>query len=280
MTSIKHFLNAIKTTFTNPGALAVYTLLYALLLLSSYFFISTREATMGQVLVTYALLILIPALFFVLQSSIINRVREQKFRWRVIVIDALKFAIVAIPILLVAWVLYYLLGKWAGRYPAPVIYDLAISTGPKKPQPLHWPSVIFATLRFVLMGIAVPLAAIHIWIAVAGGEIRSLFAQGPIPFLKRIGAALGRAFSSDSMLIYGLGLIFFFIVPYAVLFAPWSPQGTKTAFAAFIVRLIVAFVFSLLGWVVTVSALVRFGEIPAPVVSAPAVRDVPAEAAA
>src|SRR5690349_11431982 len=74
MTNIlKRWFSAIATMFANPGALLVFATLYALLLVASYIFISIREATIWQVLVTYALMILIPLGFFTLQAAIINR---------------------------------------------------------------------------------------------------------------------------------------------------------------------------------------------------------------
>jgi hypothetical protein len=267
LTTLKIWVGTIKTTFTNLGALAVFAITYALLLAALYLFVTTREATVSQVLITYLLMVLIPALFFVLQATIIDRVRDGKFQWRLILIDALKFFVMTIPILLIAWLLYYLLNKWQLRYPPPALPSLPITSGPPKPQSFHLPSVIFATLRFVLFGVALPLAAIHLWIAVAGGEVRALFASGATSFFKRIGAALARAFASDSVLIYALGLLIFVGVPYAALFVPLSVKGNKTDFAIFILRLVIVFVFSLIGWLVTISALVRNYEAGAPVVS-------------
>ena len=52
------------------------------------------------------------------QAAIVNRVRDDRFRWRAIVVDALKFLIATIPLLLIVWLLYLLLGKIAGRFPA------------------------------------------------------------------------------------------------------------------------------------------------------------------
>jgi len=257
MSTIKLFFSTIKTTLTSLPALAVFALIYALLLAAFFKFIWTREATVWQVLMTYVLMVLIPALFFIFQAAIIDRVRDQRFRWGVILIDALKFFVTTIPILLLAWLLSYLLNKWQLRYPAPALPSLPIASGPPTPQPIHWPSLLFATLRFVLMGVALPLATIHLWIAVAGGEVRTLFAGGAAPFFKRIGAALTRAFASESVLIYALGLLIFFVIPYAILFVPFTPKGNKTDFLFFILRLLLSFIFSLIGWVVTISALTR-----------------------
>jgi hypothetical protein len=257
-TILKHWFSSIATMFANAGALLVFAAIYAFLLVASYVFIWIREATIWQVLITYALMILIPIGFFILQAAIINRVLDQKLRWRVILIDALKFLLVTILVLLVVWLLHYLLNKVSARYPAPVVelpppVKAGQPTTPPKP-PLHWPSLIFATLRFVLWGVAFPLATIHLWIAIAGGEIRGLFAKS---FFKRAGLALARAFSPDSVLIYGLGLIIFFVLPYVILVPTFSFNGNKTEFAVFSLRLLLSIVFSLLGWVLTLTAFAR-----------------------
>jgi hypothetical protein len=164
--------------------------------------------------------------------------------------------LIFILVLLVVWLLYYLLNKLSVRYPAPVVPPF----DPKAPRvtpPLHWPGLLFGTLRFVLLGIAFPLATIHLWIAIAGGEVRSLFSSGAKSVLKRIASALARAFSSDSVLIYGLGLIVFFVLPYLILLPTFRISGHKTEFAFFGLRLLLSFLFSLIGWVVTLNALAR-----------------------
>src|SRR5256885_406251 len=121
MTTLKLWLGTIATTFTNIGALIIFAIIYAALVVSSYFFISTREATVWQVVVTYALMFVIPALFFLFQAAIIDRTREQKFRWGTILIDAIKFFIATIPILLIGWLIYYLLNKWQAHHLQPVV---------------------------------------------------------------------------------------------------------------------------------------------------------------
>jgi hypothetical protein len=266
MTILKLWFSAIRTTFVNAGALLVFATIYAFLLVASYLFISIREATIWQVFVTYALMILIPISFFILQAAIVNRALDQKLRWRVILIDALKFLVVFILVLLVVWLLYSLLNRLSARYPPPAVELFVNKTKPTTP-PLHWPSLFFGTLRFVLLGIAFPLATIHLWIAVAGGEFRTLFTKS---FFKRIASALARAFSSESVLIYGLGLIIFFVLPYLSLIPTFSLNGRKTEFAFFGLRLLFAFVFSLVGWVLTLNALARTVPASPPEVAAPA----------
>jgi hypothetical protein len=266
------------TAFTNIGALIVFAIIYLLLLLASYFFISTREATVGQVFVTYALMIVIPAVFFIYQAAIIDRVRDGKFRWRAIVLDAVRFFLATIPLVLIAWLLYYLLNKLAVRYPAPVISLLPQTQGSPKPAPLHWPSLIFASAKFVLLGVALPLAAIHLWVEVASCNLRESLRGGAKLVISRLGRRFACAFGSESVLIYALGLVFFFVLPYTVLFLPFAPKGNKTDFAVFILRLLLAYIFSLIGWVVTVSALARVNPEPAPAVAVATAQ--PVEAAA
>lgn len=280
MTTLKLWLSSIARVFANPGALLVFAIIYALLLVASYIFISIREATVWQVFVTYALMILIPLGFFTLQAAIINRAIDQKLRWRVILIDALKFLVVTILVLLVVWLFNYLLNKLAARYPAPVVQipPPAKAGQPATPTtpPLHWPSLIFSTLRFVLWGVVFPLATIHLWIAIAGGEIRTLFAKS---IFRRVGSALARAFSPDSVLIYGLGLIIFFVLPYVILVPTVRFNGNKSEFAFFGLRLLLSFVLSLIGWVLTLTTFVRNVPSSPPEISVPAVA-LPTESAA
>ena len=277
MTTLKLWFSAIATTFANTGALLVFAITYAFLLVASYIFIWIREATILQVLVTYALMIVIPISFFTLQAAIINRAIDQKLRWRVILFDALKLLVVSILVLLVVWLLHYLLNKVSARYPAPVVAaPPAKQATPPTTPPLHWPTLIFTTLRFVLWGVAFPLAAIHLWIAVAGGEFRTLFAKS---IFKRIGSALARAFSPDSVLIYGLGLIIFFVLPYVILVPTFTINSNKMEFAVFGLRLLLSFLLSLIGWVLTLTTFARAVPDLPPEVSAPAVAQ-PTESAA
>ncbi|HEY6045148.1 MAG TPA: hypothetical protein VIU65_01015 [Pyrinomonadaceae bacterium] len=256
ITTLKLWFGSLKQTVTNLRALLLFVIVYALLLVTFYIFVSTREATVWQVLVTYAFLILIPAEFFVLQAAIIDSARDLTFSWKRILLHAFKIFVVTIPVLLVGWVLWFLVNKLAGRWPAP-LPPLALDAKSVKPAPMHWPTLLIATLRFVLFAVALPLAAIHLWIEVTTRDMRAMFAGGAKPFFKRIGDAMSRAFSSESVFTYGLGLIAFALIPYLLLILKINIKGTKTAFAAFIVQIVLAFLFVLFGWIATIATLVR-----------------------
>jgi len=275
MTTIRQFLETTRATLTNLRALAVFAALYAVLLASLYGFIATREATVWQVTVTLFLLVLVPLEFFVLQSAILNNAREPKFRWAQILRDAIKLAVVTVPIILLAWALWVSLNKWQLRFPAPHPPITFPATAPRV-QPIYWPSLIFATVRCLLFGVALPLAAIHLWIEVAGRNVRDAVGGGGQVILKRLGNALARAFASDSVFTYALGLIFFVAVPYALLFIPFTVKGNKTDFALFIARLVLAFLFMLIGWIVTLTTLTRENTVSSVATSPKTIPDAPA----
>ena len=270
ITTLKAWISSAKTLMTNLRSLIVFVVVYALLLGTFYIFVSTREATLWQVLVTYLFLFLLPAEFFVLQAAIIDWARDLGFDWKRILRHALKIFVVTIPVIIIGWIIWLLVNRLAGRWPAP-LPPLVFDAKSAKPPPVHWPSLLFSTLRFLLFAVALPLAAIHLWIEATARDVRAAFGGGARAVFKRIAEALARAFASESVFIYGLGLIVFALIPYAIL--SWKPniKGTKTDFTVFILQVVIAFAFILFGWIVTLATLVRSRpEPPEPEVVAPA----------
>ena len=256
ITTLKLWFESLRSTLTSLRALVIFIVLYALLLGSFYFFISTREATVGQVLVTYALLLLLPAEFFVLQAAILEFARKRNFAAKNILTSAVKIAAVTIPVLIIGALLWWLMNKLQARFPAPPA-PLVFPPTPPKSAPTHWPTLLITTLRFVLFGVALPLATIHLWIEASVCDVRASFAGGARNVFGTIGRALARAFSSESVFVYGLGLILFVLGPYLILLPRLTFTGTKRAFTLFVVQVIVAFLLALIGWIVTIVTLAR-----------------------
>lgn len=257
MTStIKLWFGSLRRTLTSARSLLIFIGLYALLLVSFYFFISTREATVWQVFVTYALLLLVPAEFFVLQAAILDFARERKFAVKNLLLSALKIAAVTIPVLIIGALLWWLMNKLQARFPAPPA-PIVFPPTPPRSAPTHWPTLLISTLRFVLFGIALPLAMIHLWIEASVCNVRESFAGGAKTIFGTIGRALARAFSSESVFVYGVGLILFVLGPFLILLPRLTFTGAKTGFTLFIVQVVVAFLLMLIGWIVTLVTLTR-----------------------
>src|SRR5258708_10715498 len=186
MITIRSFLNTTRSILANPKALAVLAGLYALLLATLYGFISTREATLWQVTITFVFFVLIPLEFFVLQAAILQHARMQKFNWAQILRDAIKLAVVTIPIILLGFAISYLLNKWQAHHLAPEsALTLPSAKAPPAPPPPHWPTVPVSTARLLILGIMLPLAAIHLWIEATVLDVRASFAGGVKTVLQR-----------------------------------------------------------------------------------------------
>jgi hypothetical protein len=278
MTTIKQFIRETIALFISPRGFAILAGLYAVLLASLYGFISIREATLGQVTLTMVLLVLVPLEFFVLQAAILQYARARKFQWGQILRDALKLAVVTIPIVLLGFGISYLLNKWQAHHLAPEPPFVLPGTKPPPPQPLHWPTVLFATARLLILGIALPLATIHLWIETTARDLRASFGGGAITFLQRIGRAFARAFEFDSVLTYAIGLVIFVFVPYAILFVRVPIKGNKTEFGFFIFRMLLVYLFTLVGWIATINTLTKIE--PPPAEPEIAIQSAPVEAAA
>lgn len=278
MTTIRTFIVSTRALLAKPTALAILAALYAVLLASLYGFISIREATVWQVSLTMLLLVLVPLEFFVLQAAILQNALVQKFHWGQILRDAIKLAVVTIPIVLLGFGINYLLNRWQAHYLAPEPALILPGAKPPAPPPLHWPTVLFATARLLLLGVVLALATMHLWIETTARDVRSLFGDGVKTFLQRIGRALARAFEFDSVLTYALGLIIFVLVPYAILFVRIPIKGNKTEFAVFVLRLLLVYLFTLVGWIVTLNTLTKIEPPPPEPVSA--IQEAQVEAAA
>jgi Na+/phosphate symporter len=129
-----------------------------------------------------------------------------------------------------------------------------------------------------LLGVALPLAAIHLWIEAATQDARSSIGGGARIILQRAGNAVARALAFDSVLTFALGLIIFVLIPYAILFLGHAPRGNKTDFAVFTARLLLVFLFTLVGWIVTLTTMTKLE--PPPTVPVSTISEAPVEAAA
>ena len=253
---IQSILGAARRLFGNWRMLLVFFLLYAALLATIYWFIATREGNVSQLLLTLILALLAPVLFFIIQTMAVSYPSSdaRTSKWvRLSLRDFWKLALMTVPIILLAWLIIYLLGKLEPEAPAAArdavraALPASRSAARASAQPIQWREVTLAAARYLLLGVVLPLTAVHLWIGVA----RDGLGQA----LKGIGRSLIRAFRPSSVLIYAIGALVFGVIPWLLVVSRTSSKSPWFEVALLGIRLVAAGTLLLFGWLVTIGAL-------------------------
>ncbi len=237
--------SAARKLFTNFGATLIALLLYALLLLVLYVFFTTGVGTVTHVLLSLVVLPLAAVvLFFVLQALAVSYVRigvGPGYLLRRALRDCWKLLLVSLPLILLAGLLSYGFGWLAGK----LDYD----------QSRAWQGTLLNWSRFVLLYLALPLMAIHVWLAAvregAGAAYRGFFRH------------LGRAFAPRTVAIYALLFALFGAAVYGLLFTRTQFGGAWVEMGLLGGRLALALLLVFVGWLVTLGALAEVTARPA-----------------
>jgi hypothetical protein len=174
--SIIAIVTAARALFKNRRAFVLMVVAYAGLLAAVYLFVSTREATISQLVLTMTLVVVAPALFFVLQAVSVNYTNGLPSRE--LASNGLKMILVTVPVIGVTLLGLNGLGK-VNSY-----------------------ATVVTTLRYLLIGLVAPLLAIQLWIATSSTGFRSLL------------SSLRKAFAPQSVLVYAFGFLIFAVAPY------------------------------------------------------------------
>lgn len=250
---------AARELLRNRGTLGLLNLLYAALLASIYLFVTTREASVLQLIITALAALAAPVLFFMLQAAGVASFDDAGARLgstlRRALRDFWKILLISLPLILLAVLIVYLTNKLHVHFaaldpntapPPPALTPVQPFDGPR-PAPMRWADALISALRLLLLGVALPLAAIHLWINVAR--------EGLGKTLKKSLRILARALAPQSVLIYVVGLIFFGLMPYFLIFTRTPVSNSWLELIIFGLRLALAFMLTLWGWVVTIGAL-------------------------
>jgi len=118
---------------------------------------------------------------------------------------------------------------------------------------VHWGQAGLLTVRYLFLGIVVPLLLIHFWIAANSQGLRSLMKWRSLA--ARLREVAVRAFAPEPLLIYAAGFLVFAVIPYLTLFktVPNNRAWVEIGLLAF--RLLLSATLILLGWLTTVGAL-------------------------
>jgi hypothetical protein len=145
--SINAIVSAARALFKNRRALLVMVVAYAALLAAVYVFVSTREATISQLVLTMTLVVVAPALFFLLQALSVSYTNSAPSRG--LTATCFKLMVLSVPVIGITLLSLYGLNK----------VDSYVT--------------VVTTLRYLLIGIVAPLLAIQLWI---GRSLRKAFA--------------------------------------------------------------------------------------------------------
>lgn len=231
--------SATRMLFKKWTTLPLLIAVYAALLLSLYLFVSTREATVLQLGITFVVMLAAPLLFFLLQAASVNyATTEQTGLLRKAAYDCLKLIVVSLPVIGLTILGLYVLGKLQGR--------LAVD-----PTTLQVTSVNKLTLlmvaRYLLIAVVAPLVTIQLWIATSTHGLRAS--------IRNVREALGKAFAPQSMLVFACGFLIFAVAPYYLLSKTMNIQRAWLEVSLLTARVVISALMVLLGWVVTVGAI-------------------------
>lgn len=269
--SLKAIGDAAVGLFRNPLGLLLLCALYFALLACVYVFFATGVATVGQLVLSALTALAAPLLFFLLQAAVVASAQPGTgfgAMLRRTPRDFLKVLLLSLPFIALAVGLIYLLGLLQAHLPkieeAPHVVMAATHAEP--PAPLHWQDALVSALWLLLLGIILPLTAAHLWLSASRDRLW--------PTLKRIHRVVARAFTPRSIFIYAVGLFVFGLMPYFIIYTRTTVSNGWTELFIYGLRLLFAFVFTLLGWAITLGALARtlppIDTAPAPAVAADA----------
>lgn len=246
--ALRNIVEVAREVFRNGRTLALFFAIYFAMLATLTVFIVTREATIRDVLVTLATLILMPALFFMLQAMCVTYSNADGFRdvIRESVAILRKLVIVSVPFILIGVALYLLLGRIDASL-SPPLQGRTLKTLAVEGE--TWQQVVVSAIRLVLFGIVFPLVCMHVWIAARRHDVRQVLSS-----IKQI---LTNAFALNSVKTYVIGFMLFGIIPYLLLVIRTPSERAWLEITMLSVRVVIALSIMLVGWVITVGAMQR-----------------------
>lgn len=264
--SFQSIATATRQLLRNWRFMIVLAGLYASLIAALYLFVTMREASMGQVILSLVLAITAPFLFFVLQTAGASQTRSLSagLLLREALRNSWKVIAISVPLVALTVLVAYLLGKAQsytgtdGRELPDVAAQYQLRGSNDGRPALRWSQVTLNAIRYLALGLVLPLVAIHLWIASVGRDL--------VVTIRSTKDLVVQAFAPHSVLIYTAGFVVFGVIPYLLLFKPTPASRAWMEITFFVVRLLFGFVLTLFGWIVTMRALaISASERPGPI---------------
>jgi hypothetical protein len=235
---------AAQRLFANWGALLISLSMYSALLGAIYLFFTIREATATQVALNLILPIAVVALFFMLQAMGLSYVRigvgaayllKRSFG------DSWRILIASLPLILIAWLIVYLIGK------ADQAYFIGPDAAGSRSMVWGLGAIAVHAVQTLLLHVILPLIAIHLWIAAVRGGLAAAF-KG---FIRVVTHAL----APRSLLIYAAICAVFGAIVYLLLFKTITFKSEWTELWIVGIKTALALLLTFIGWLLTLGSL-------------------------
>lgn len=236
--SVSAVFSAVRMLFKSWLTLPLMIGVYGALLLAVYLFVSTREATVAQVTVTFFVMIAAPLLFFMLQSASINYMTAPSSLLRKTLRDTAKLIAVTVPVIGLTLLAVYLLGKLQGT--------LAVDPNTSQPSSPNTMTTL-TVIRYLVIAVVAPLVTIQLWIATSTRGLRAI--------VRNLRETMARAFAPQTVFIFACGFVIYAVAPYFLLAQTIEIERAWLQFSLLTARLVISALMILLGWVVTIGAL-------------------------
>jgi hypothetical protein len=234
---IESITTAARKLFSNWGALLISLFLYAALIAVSYLFVTTREATWWQVSLSLVILpVAAIALFFALQAMGLSYVRigvGPIYLLKRALKDCWLLFVVSLPVIALGAALSLAIDLVASK----------LAAGGMGP----WTARSIEGARLLINCFALPLLAMHLWIA----TIREGLAAGFKGFFR----SAARAFAPRSVLIYVLVVALFGAIAWLLLSMKTHIKSEWGELWLVGARVTLALVLVLLGWLIALGAM-------------------------
>jgi hypothetical protein len=250
-TVTRNIMNAARKLLRNWPVIALLVILFDALLAACYLFASSREATAAQLLLTVFLAVSTAVLFLLIQAIGVSyplfaeKAPQLFFR----ALRGLgKIALVTLPVILLGALIAYLMSKINfSSSSAETIRQTGDKNASSFLSTFPWKVFFLTALQYLVFVFALPLLAIHLWIAAMREGLAGAF--------RNIGGVIRAAFSPSAILIYTLGLLAFGVVPYFLFFTRTPINRAWVEIIVLGLRLALAFILVLFGWTLTLGAL-------------------------
>ncbi|MCA1628765.1 MAG: hypothetical protein LC785_07725 [Acidobacteria bacterium] len=247
-------------------ALLALAFLYAALIAAFVLFITTREATTAQLALTALAAVAVPVLFCAVAAAAaayaVGETRPAGILRRALG-NFLKVLTLSLPILALVVGTVWAMNKLESRvkhdprdeasaqYSANMDGEGDDSAREPRPKPkVRWAYVFYSALRLLLLGVLLPLIAVHLWIAATRDGLGGA--------LRKHHRVIARALSARSVFTYTVGMIVFALLPYFLIIKRTPASAGSVELTLLSVRLLAAFALTLFGFVATATALARY----------------------